>query len=60
VTAAFNVPLNNALEAVGPAGAEAGRVWSRFLKDWTMWNHVRTAASTLASVLFIAALLVRG
>ena len=59
VTMAFNVPLNNALAAVDPAGAAAGEVWARYLKDWTLWNHVRTVASTLASGLFIAALLAR-
>ena len=21
------------------------RVWARYLKEWTMWNHVRTLAS---------------
>jgi len=59
VTAVFNVPLNNALATVDPASAEAGQVWARYLNDWTMWNHVRTVASTLASGLFIAALLAR-
>jgi uncharacterized membrane protein len=56
VTAAFNVPLNNALAAVQPASSEAGALWARYLVDWTWWNHVRTIASTLAFVLFIAAI----
>lgn len=50
VTAAFNVPLNNALVADG-AGT-----WARYLTDWTLWNHVRTVASLAASALFIYAL----
>jgi uncharacterized membrane protein len=56
VTMVFNVPLNNALAAVGPSAPEAGAVWTTYLKDWTFWNHVRTVASAVASALFIAAL----
>jgi len=55
-TVFFNVPLNNALAAVDPGSAEAEPVWSRYLKVWTAWNHVRTVASTAACGLFIAAL----
>lgn len=50
VTAAFNVPLNNALVADGPG------TWARYLAEWTPWNHVRTIASLIASALFIYAL----
>ena len=45
----FNVPMNNALDAVHPAAAEAGALWTRYLADWTAWNHVRTAASPAAA-----------
>ncbi len=31
-TVVFNVPLNNALDAVDPAGAEGAAVWTRYLK----------------------------
>jgi uncharacterized membrane protein len=55
-TMLFNVPLNNALAGVDPAGAEAALVWAHYLKDWTLWNHVRTLASTAACALYIAAL----
>jgi uncharacterized membrane protein len=55
-TMVFNVPLNNALAAVDPAGAEAAPVWARYLSDWTFWNHVRTIASAAACALFIAAI----
>lgn len=55
-TMALNVPLNNELAAVDPAGAEAAGVWARYLRDWTLWNHVRTVASTVAMVLFIHAI----
>jgi uncharacterized membrane protein len=53
VTAAFNVPLNNALVADG-AGT-----WQRYLTVWTTWNHVRTVASLVSSALFIYALAAR-
>lgn len=59
VTMLFNVPLNNALAAVDPASSEGATLWARYLKDWTMWNHVRTVACTVATVLFIAALAAR-
>jgi len=59
VTVIFNVPLNNALAAVNPAGPEAQALWTRYLSDWTFWNHVRTVASTLAFALFIAAIAAR-
>jgi uncharacterized membrane protein len=56
VTMVFNVPLNNRLAAVDPSSTEAASLWARYLKDWTMWNHVRTIASTAACALFIAAI----
>lgn len=56
-TVAFNVPLNNRLAAVSADSKEALPVWSRYLVEWTRWNHVRTVSSTMACGLFIAALL---
>lgn len=56
-TIAFNVPLNNALAAAGPARDTS--VWQRYLTDWTRWNHVRTIACTVACALFIYALIER-
>ena len=58
-TVIFNVPLNNALDAVDPAGVEGAAVWSRYLKDWTFWNHLRTVASAAASALFVVAIVTR-
>jgi uncharacterized membrane protein len=55
VTLVFNVPLNHAL-AVVPAHAPDGvSFWSRFLKVWTSWNHVRTAAAIVAALLLTLA-----
>jgi uncharacterized membrane protein len=55
-TAAFNVPLNNVLDAVDPGGVEATAVWSNYLQRWTRFNHLRTVASALSCGLFIAAI----
>jgi uncharacterized membrane protein len=59
VTMVFNVPLNDALAAVDPKSAAAATLWTRYLSDWTFWNHVRTVASTAASALFIVAIAAR-
>lgn len=59
VTMVFNVPLNDALAVVDPSSTEAASVWARYLRDWTMWNHVRTIASTAACACFIAAIAAR-
>ncbi len=54
-TAAFNVPLNNALDAVDPTTAAAAELWQTYLRNWTRYNHVRTVCSAAASALFVAA-----
>lgn len=56
VTMAFNVPRNNALAAVDPAGEEGARLWAGYVAGWTAWNHVRTVASLASSALFTLAL----
>ncbi|AFM19508.1 putative integral membrane protein [Mycolicibacterium chubuense NBB4] len=47
VTVAFNVPLNDRLDA-GPVSAPA---WNSYLDAWTRWNHVRTVSSLAAAAL---------
>ena len=59
VTMLFNVPLNDALAAVDPDSAAATTLWTRYLSDWTLWNHVRTITSTAACALFIVAIAAR-
>jgi uncharacterized membrane protein len=56
VTIAANVPLNNALDTVDPQGAAATGDWARYARAWTGWNHVRCAASTVATGLLTAGL----
>lgn len=57
VTMLGNVPLNDALAAVQPGTPEAASLWSRYLTEWTFWNHLRTIAPIVSAALFIAALL---
>ena len=56
VTIVGNVPLNDQLAAVGIGNAEATPLWSHYLSRWTLWNHVRTAASLAAAGLFAISL----
>nr|WP_294810269.1 anthrone oxygenase family protein [uncultured Sphingomonas sp.] len=53
VTLVLNVPLNNMLAA---ARDDGGAAWSLYLRRWMPWNHVRTLSSTLACILFVAAI----
>ena len=52
VTVAFNVPLNNRLESAEPDSSGTEALWANYLSRWTLWNHVRTAASLAAAGLF--------
>lgn len=59
ITMAFNVPLNNHLDAVNPVGlsaADAAREWQAYFSTWTNWNHVRTVTSFVAAVLMLIGL----
>jgi uncharacterized membrane protein len=56
VTVIFNVPLNNGLAAKAAATAEAASVWTDYLRTWTFWNHVRTATSIAAGVIYVVVL----
>jgi uncharacterized membrane protein len=57
VTMACNVPLNDGLAAVQAESAAGASLWQRYLVDWTLWNHMRTAASLGAAGLFTLSLL---
>lgn len=56
VTIAFNVPLNDALAIAKPDSPEGAELWSNYLANWTIWNHVRTIAALVAAVLLTIAL----
>ena len=55
VTFAANIPLNNTLAAAPIVPDTAVEVWRRFAEPWTAWNHLRTAAASLAFLLLAAA-----
>jgi uncharacterized membrane protein len=57
VTVACNVPLNDRLAALDPAGLSAGEAvtqWAAYHGPWTRWNHVRTVTSLLGGALLFA------
>ena len=59
VTMAFNVPLNNHLDGVDPAGLSAADAASQrgaYLSTWTAWNHVRTATALVGAALMLIGL----
>jgi uncharacterized membrane protein len=55
VTMVCNVPRNNALAAAAPNSIEAAGIWLDYLSSWTAWNHVRTIAAVVSTVLFVLA-----
>jgi uncharacterized membrane protein len=56
VTIVFHVPRNNALARLESTSAEAAPAWTRYLREWTAGNHVRTAAALAAAVVLTIAL----
>ena len=56
VTAAGNVPLNNALASLDPDRPDSAAEWSRYRALWSAWNHVRTVTSLAATACFAFAL----
>lgn len=55
VTIACNVPRNDALAQLTPDALDAAASWARFLREWTAWNHVRTASGVIAAVALLLA-----
>jgi len=57
VTVVFNIPLNNKLESIESTREEDLKLWNLYLKTWTYWNSVRTAASFAAMVFLILSII---
>lgn len=55
VTMIGNVPLNEALAKVNPDTGGAN-FWVSYLRDWTMWNYVRTVTALAVAASFTIAL----
>lgn len=56
VTAAFNVPRNERLARLAPDASEAQAYWPVYVREWLIWNHVRTLASAVAALASAASL----
>ncbi|MEV6837309.1 anthrone oxygenase family protein [Streptomyces sp. NPDC051133] len=56
LTMVANVPRNERLAGLTPGTAEAAVYWSAYVREWTFWNHVRTAASAAAALVYVLAL----
>lgn len=56
LTMGYHVPRNNRLAAADPDSADGASYWSRYLAEWTRWNHVRVAAGLAAAALLTIAL----
>jgi uncharacterized membrane protein len=56
VTVSRNVPLNNQLEGLAPEDANAQSMWTTYAAKWTVWNHLRTGAAFLSTLLFMVAI----
>lgn len=56
VTMLFNVPRNDALAKAQCDSVEGANLWSRYVVEWTRWNHVRTVAALVAATLLTIAL----
>ncbi|MFD6168399.1 anthrone oxygenase family protein [Streptomyces coeruleorubidus] len=56
LTMVANVPRNDSLAGLEPGSPEAAAYWPVYVREWTMWNHVRTAASAGAAVAYVLAL----
>jgi uncharacterized membrane protein len=56
VTMAANVPRNDRLEKLDPDDPEAASVWDDYVREWTFWNSVRTAAALAGAALLTVGL----
>jgi uncharacterized membrane protein len=56
LTIVANVPRNDALLKLDPGTPEAAAYWPSYVREWTMWNHVRAVASAAAAVAYVLAL----
>ncbi len=56
LTAMANVPRNEALAKLEPGTPEAVSYWPVYVREWTLWNHVRTVAAAAAALVYVLAL----
>lgn len=56
LTIGYHVPHNDALAAVHATAPGAADNWKDYASGWTTWNHIRTIAPLISTMLLIAAL----
>ena len=56
VTMALNVPRNERLAGLDPASSQAAEYWVVYLREWSLWNHVRSVASVASAACSAGAL----
>lgn len=56
VTMALNVPRNERLAGLDPASSQAAEYWVVYLREWSLWNHVRSVASVASATCSAVAL----
>ena len=49
-----NVPMNNRLDRLDHTSPDARAYWTRYGRDWTRLNHVRTLGSVATAVVYMA------
>ena len=55
LTGGYHQPRNLALGDVDPSAPDAGARWTRYLGDWTPWNHIRSAVGLAAAAALVVA-----
>lgn len=56
VTMTLNVPRNERLAGLAPESLQAAEYWVVYLREWSLWNHVRSAASIASAACSAGAL----
>lgn len=56
VTIRMNVPRNERLASLDPDSQDTATYWPVYLREWLLWNHVRTMACIVAAAGAAAAL----
>jgi uncharacterized membrane protein len=56
LTIGYHVPHNDTLAAMHATAPGAAEKWKHYATGWTTWNHVRTIAPLISTMLLIAAL----
>ncbi|MEJ5085393.1 DUF1772 domain-containing protein [Brucella pseudogrignonensis] len=59
VTMTLNVPLNDQLAVMDANAAASADVWIAYVRDWTLWNHVRAVAALVAALMLGASALIK-